>query len=366
MSQARNAPVTAIGLMSGTSMDGIDAAVIQTDGHRLLKRFGGMTVPYEPAFRERLGEAVSAGEALDPSEEVALGDEFARLHASAIKKLDQTERPSLIGFHGHTLWHRPDKGLTRQIGNGALLAELTGIDVVNDLRSADMVAGGEGAPLASLYHAALAEPLERPLAVLNLGGVGNVTYLGDDQVLAFDTGPANAPLDDWVKKRLGRPFDRDGVLTAQGTPDDGLVDRWLSHPYFAAKPPKSLDRNDFPLDGLGGLETTDGAATLASFAVRSVVAALGHLPAAPRRWLVTGGGRRNPTLMALLANHLRVPVEPVEMVGWNGDTLEAEAFAFLAVRSRLGLPLTVPGTTGVGKPTCGGVFHPAPAHARRI
>ncbi len=365
MNQAIDTAVTAIGLMSGTSMDGIDAAVIQTDGHRLLARFGGLTVPYEPAFRERLGQAVAAGEALDPLEEAALGDELARLHASAVAKLDQRDEATLIGFHGHTLWHRPDRGETRQIGNGALLAELTGIDVVNDLRSADMAAGGEGAPLASLYHAALAVPLEKPLAVLNLGGVGNVTYLGHDDILAFDTGPANAPLDDWVKKRLGRPFDRDGVLTAQGTADDALVGRWLAHPYFAAKPPKSLDRNDFPLDGLEALETTDGAATLASFAVRSVAAGLDHLPDAPRRWLVTGGGRRNPTLMALLADDLGSPVEPVESVGWNGDTLEAEAFAFLAVRSRLGMPLTLPGTTGVGVPTCGGVFHPAPAHARR-
>jgi len=365
MEHVLDSQFTAIGLMSGTSMDGIDAAIIKTDGERVLSAKGGLTVPYEPVFRERLGRAVSLGEALDPTEEDALSDELARLHADIVKKLQADNDISLIGFHGHTLWHRPEKGQTRQIGNGGLLSKLTGIDVVGDLRAADMAAGGQGAPLASLYHAALAAQLERPIAVLNLGGVGNVTYLGHDEILAFDTGPANAPIDDWVKKRTGQSFDEGGALTEKGKAVETLVDRWLEHPYFSTKPPKSLDRNDFPLDGLEPLSTADGAATLASFAVRSVVSALDHLPTVPNRWLVTGGGRHNPVLMAKLAEKLGVPVEPVEAVGWRGDVLEAEAFAFLAVRSRLGMPLTVPGTTGVAKPTCGGVFHPAPDRGRR-
>lgn len=359
----------AIGLMSGTSMDGIDAAAIETDGETVLWRGPSRTTPYAPAFRGRLGSAVSKGEALDAGEEAALADELARLHARAVEnllaELEEPERVSLIGFHGHTLWHRPDKGLTRQAGNGALLAELTGINVVSDLRGADMAAGGQGAPVAPLYHAALAADLPRPLAVLNMGGVGNVTYLGTGDILAFDTGPANAPLDDWVRAREGLSFDEDGKLAAQGKADEALVAEWMTQSYFSKAPPKSLDRNDFLLKGIEKLSTADGAATLTAFAAASVAGSLAHLPGRPLRWLVTGGGRRNPVLMAMLESRLGVPVEPVEKVGWDGDALEAQAFAFLAVRSRLGLPLTVPGTTGVAQPTSGGTFHPAGTHARR-
>ena len=359
----------AIGLMSGTSMDGIDAAVIETDGQAVTWRGPSRTVPYEAGFRIRLGAAVAAAEAIAAEEERALGDALARLHAEAVRALlaeiDAPERVSLIGFHGHTTWHRPEKGLTRQIGNGALLAELTGVNVVNDLRAADMAAGGEGAPLAPLYHAALAEGFEKPLAVLNMGGVGNVTYLGDGGIIAFDTGPANAPIDDWVHARTGQRFDRDGALTGRGRVDEALLAVWLANPYFARRPPKSLDRNDFPLEGLDALSTEDGAASLAAFAAASVAAGLDRLPGRPLRWLVTGGGRHNPALMEMLRARLKAPVEPVEAAGWDGDAMEAQAFAFLAVRSRLGLPLTLPGTTGVARPMSGGVFHPAPANARR-
>ncbi|MEM1400165.1 MAG: anhydro-N-acetylmuramic acid kinase, partial [Pseudomonadota bacterium] len=272
---------------------------------------------------------------------------------------------TLIGFHGHTLWHAPEIGQTRQAGNGALLAALTGIDTVNDMRSADMHAGGQGAPLAPLYHAALAKGLPGPIAVLNLGGVGNLTFIDGEQVLAFDTGPGNAPLDDWVKSKAGLPFDEGGALAASGRVDEGLVASWRANPYFDQPPPKSLDRNAFQFDGLDRLNLEDGAATLAAFTTATVVDSRHHVPVKPIRWLVTGGGRHNAFLMAQLANQLGSPVEPVESVGWNGDLLEAEAFAFLAVRSRRGLPLTRPTTTGVSQPTVGGIFHPTEKSSKR-
>jgi anhydro-N-acetylmuramic acid kinase len=262
---------------------------------------------------------------------------------------------AVIGFHGHTILHRPDARRTWQIGDGALLARLTGIDVVADFRAADVAAGGQGAPFAPLYHAALCHALDKPVAVLNLGGVGNVTWIGaDDRLLAFDTGPGNALLDDWAQRHTGKPCDENGALAAAGRVDAAVLGRLLGHPYFAKAPPKSLDRDDFTADAVAGLSAADGAATLAAFTCGAVAAARAHFPAPARRWVVTGGGRHNPVLMRGLAAALRVPVEPIEAIGADGDVLEAQAFAFLAVRSLRGLPLSVPGTTGVPRPMPGG------------
>jgi anhydro-N-acetylmuramic acid kinase len=264
-----------------------------------------------------------------------------------------------VGFHGQTILHRPEKRVTYQLGNGSLMAERLGIDVVNRFRDADLTAGGQGAPLAPLYHRALAQDLERPLAVLNLGGVGNVTYLEGDTVIAFDTGPANAMIDDWMLKHTGKSYDADGALAATGKVDTAALAKLMDNPYFALKPPKSLDRNDFPATPVQGLTPADGAATLVAFTVETVRRSLDHLPGRPKRWLVTGGGRLNPTIMAALAEALKAPVAPVEAVGWQGDALEAQCFAFLAVRSLRGLPLSVPTTTGAPKPMTGGVLHRA-------
>src|SRR5437764_6864635 len=348
----------ALGLMSGTSLDGIDVAAIATDGARQVIAGPALTVPYPEPFRERLrGVLGGVGEVAE------VEAELTRLHATAVSEF-RTRYPEagfdLIGFHGHTILHRPRERRTWQIGNGALLAALTQCDVIADFRGADVAAGGEGAPLAPLYHAALAADLPKPLAVLNLGGVGNVTWIGpgasssEDKILAFDTGPGNALIDDWVRSHTGESVDLDGALARAGRVSAEHVARFLENPYFDRAPPKSLDRDDFRDALPQGLSLEDGAATLTEMTAAAVAAARRHFPTPPREWLVCGGGRHNPVMMAALARLLRVPVRPVEAVGWNGDALEAQAFAYLAVRSVLGLPLSLPSTTGAPHPVCGG------------
>ncbi len=351
-----NAPLNALGLMSGTSMDGIDAAVIRTDGKRVIEFGPALTVPYDADFRARLRAALGREEGLDSVER-----ELTLLHAAAVKRLVADHGLAdldVIGFHGHTVLHRPEEGQTRQIGDGALLAAETGIPVVNDLRKADVAAGGEGAPLAPVYHAALAGELEKPLCVLNVGGVANVTWIGaGGAILAFDTGPGNALLDDWMERTAGRRYDAGGETAAAGTVGEARLATLLENPYFRRPPPKSLDRDDFRGDAVDGLAAADGAATLTAFTARAVGAAVDFLPEAPRRGLVCGGGRHNGTLMDMLRETVGAPVDPVEAVGWQGDALEAQLFAFLAVRSLRGLPLTLPTTTGVAVPTTGGVLY---------
>ncbi|HZU87937.1 MAG TPA: anhydro-N-acetylmuramic acid kinase [Stellaceae bacterium] len=362
----------ALGLMSGTSLDGIDVALIETDGHERVAPGPALTVPYPADFRERL-RGVLGG--VGPVE--AVEAELTRLHAAAVAAF-RARHPGLfrgprahgargwaidlVGFHGHTILHRPAERRTWQIGDGALLARLVGIDVVGDFRSADLAAGGEGAPLAPLYHAALAAPLEKPLAVLNIGGVANVTWVGEGgEVVAFDTGPGNALIDDWVRRHLGMAADFDGTLARAGRASQAHVARFLDRPFFARRPPKSLDRDDFRDAAPDGLTPADGAATLVEMTAAAVAAALRHFPAPPREWLVCGGGRRNPALMQALARRLATPVRPVEAAGWDGDALEAQAFAYLAVRSVIGLPLSGPSTTGASCPTRGGRLFARPA-----
>ncbi len=341
--------------MSGTSADGIDAALLSSDGEGVVAPGLALTQPYDPELRARL-------RALDEGAEAAL----TAAHAEAVAALlDKTALAAsdiaVIGFHGQTLWHRPEQGRTCQIGDGARLATLTGIDVVNDLRSADMRAGGQGAPLVPVYHRALATGLARPLAVLNIGGVANVTWIGegDDALLGFDTGPGNALLDDWALEHTGRPLDEDGRLAATGEIDEAALKALLADTYFALPPPKSLDRDHFADRLVGGLSPAAGAATLVAFTAASVALAAEHFPAPVSRWLACGGGRRNPLLMAALAERLDAPIDAVEAVGWDGDALEAHAFAYLALRSLKGLPLTYPGTTGCRAPVSGGVLHRA-------
>ncbi|SMF41017.1 anhydro-N-acetylmuramic acid kinase [Tistlia consotensis] len=352
--------VLAVGLMSGTSLDGIDAALIETDGLTRVEPQAFLSEAYDEAFRPRL-RGLLGGKAA-AAEVAAVEAELTDRHAVLVRRLLAAagRRPSeiaVVGFHGQTILHEPERRRTWQIGDGQRLAEQLGIEVVADFRSADVAAGGEGAPFAPLYHAARATGLERPLAVLNLGGVGNVTWIGaagGQDLLAFDTGPANALIDDWVARRAGLSCDLDGRLAAAGTVERGILVRLLDHPYFGRRPPKSLDRDAWDVSLLEGLSTEDGAATLTAFTAASVAAALPLLPEAPRRWLVTGGGRRNPVLLQALRDALGAIVEPVEAAGWNGDAVEAEAFAYLAVRSLEGLPLSLPGTTGVPAPQTGG------------
>jgi anhydro-N-acetylmuramic acid kinase len=274
--------------------------------------------------------------------------------------LDPT-KVGLVGLHGQTVYHRPEVRFTRQLGLGERVAQTLGIDTVYRFRHADVASGGEGAPFAPLYHRALASELEQPVMVLNLGGVGNVTYLDGDTVIAFDTGPASALLDDFVLRRRGIPFDEDGRIAASGKVDERLVQEFMANPFFGRAAPKSLDRNDFHrrAQAVEALSDEDGAATLAAFTIESVVAALRHVPGKPKRWLVTGGGRQNGHFMRRLSDRLGVPVQRVEEVGWNGDFLEAQCFGYLAVRSRRGLPLSLPTTTGVPRPMPGGELHRA-------
>jgi anhydro-N-acetylmuramic acid kinase len=339
--------------MSGTSLDGIDVAAIESDGEDFVAAGPALTIPYPADFRERLrGVLGGAG----PVSVVV--EELTRLHAAAVA-LFRDNHPNtafaLIGFHGHTILHEPENRRTWQIGDGALLARLAGYDVVCDFRSADVAAGGEGAPLAPLYHAALASGLAKPLAVLNLGGVGNATWIGEGHdILAFDTGPGNAMIDDWVRRHTGQPADIGGALARSGQVSAPHVAAFLAASYFARRPPKSLDRDAFTGFMPGGLSVADGAATLTEMTAAAVAAACAHFPAPAREFVVTGGGRHNPVMMAALARLLGVPVRPVEAVGWDGDALEAQAFAYLAIRSLRGLPLSLPTTTGAPKPMQGG------------
>ena len=359
------APLVALGLMSGTSLDGIDAAVVRTDGERIFEWGPAVTVPYDAAFQERLRAVLGADANKDTL--AAVTRELTLRHAEAARAVMDANTASaaglgpveIIGFHGHTILHRPDRRSTRQIGDGDLLARETGLVVINDFRSRDVAEGGEGAPLAPLYHAALAAPLEKPLAVLNVGGVANVTYLSD-QVVAFDTGPGNALIDDWIRTTTGQSYDTGGALAGSGSADTAIVAGMMEHPYFARMPPKSLDRGDIGLAAVSGLSPANGAATLTAFTVATVARAVDFLPARPVRWLVSGGGRHNRTLMGALRDVLTVSVEAVEAVEWQGDALEAQAFAFLAVRSLYGLPLSLPSTTGVTRPMTGGKLHVAP------
>lgn len=346
-----------IGLMSGTSLDGVDAAWVETDGQVVAAFGSSLTISYDDALRADLRRVLEAASGL-AADNPLLANVTQRLteyHARAALALGGT--PDLIGFHGQTVLHNPAQRRTWQIGNAALLARLTGTPVAHDFRSADVAAGGQGAPLAPVFHAAIAGNLARPVAILNIGGVANLTWIGADKsMIAFDTGPGNGPLDDWVRRHTAAPFDRDGALAHAGQADATVLSRLIAHPYFRKPAPKSLDRLAFAAtirtSGLEDLSPADGAATLVAFSAAAVAAAA--LPDPPLRWLVCGGGRRNPSIMAALAARLAAPVEPVEAVGWNGDALEAQCFGYLAARVAADLPISFPETTGVPHPTRGG------------
>ena len=357
---------TAIGVISGTSMDGIDVALIESDAEARIMQGAGATFPYPEAVARRLRAVVSdPGQARKPQaelERLVTGAHVAAVEAFLKRFAIARESVALVGLHGQTILHRPEEKLTRQLCDGASAAAALRIGVVCDFRSADIAAGGEGAPLAPIYHAAMAAGLARPLMILNWGGVGNVTYLGPSgEIVAFDTGPANALIDDFLLKRRGRVYDEDGVLAASGRVDNEALKTMMRDPYFDRPAPKSLDRNHFSALAafVARLTDADGAATLAAFTVEATAAALRLVPKAPARWLVGGGGRKNPMLMRRLADRLGVNVEPVEAIGFDGDRIEAQCFAYLALRSRRGLPLSFSTTTGVPTPTTGGVFWPA-------
>jgi anhydro-N-acetylmuramic acid kinase len=349
-------PVTAIGLMSGTSYDGVDVALIDTDGEAIGRV--GPTGPRAYAVAERalirraLAAAANLNDRADRSGCIAEAEALVTTaHAEAVEAfMAANGMPAneigVVGFHGQTVLHAPERGLTVQLGDGRALAQRLGIPVVYDFRAADVAAGGERAP---------------PVGVVNLGGVANVTFIDGDDIVAFDTGPSNALIDDFVRQRTGAPYDADGKLAAAGRVDEAALARMLLHPFFARRPPKSLDRDAFrafltDAGDLAGKSTEDGAATLTALTAASLAQAAAFLPRAPKSWIVGGGGARNSTMMRMLADRLApARLESADAIGWSSDALEAQAFAYLAVRSLRGLPLTFPTTTGVPRPLTGGV-----------
>jgi anhydro-N-acetylmuramic acid kinase len=369
---ALSSPVLAMGLMSGTSQDGVDIALIETDGD-IITRFGGTayrsySTPERALIRSATAVALNITERTARPKIVAVAEAAvndAHVEAVATFLAANGMRPrdiAVIGFHGQTVLHRPEQRLTVQIGDGLVLAARLRIPVVYDFRAADVAAGGEGAPFSPIYHRALAQRLglEPPVAVLNIGGVANVTYIDGDDLIACDTGPGNALLDDFVRLRTEKPLDTDGQIAQAGRVDRDAIVQLLKHPFFAKPPPKSLDRNAFR--GWVGAafdsdSVEDGAATLTALTAAAAARIVPLLPRVPKTWIVSGGGARNPTLMRMLAERLApAKVQTADDAGWSIDALEAQAFAYLAVRSLRGLPISLTATTGVPRPLCGGVL----------
>lgn len=357
----------AIGLMSGTSTDGIDVAYLESDGEAIGHLGGHLTVPYTDQFREKLRVLIAsdgAPKSNRSSTRSSVEDELTSLHAAAVTRFMSEENLSpadvdLVGFHGHTTDHDPNRGRTVQIGDGPTLSRLLNLPVVHDFRSNDVMHGGQGAPLAPIYHAALFAAVAKPTAVLNIGGVANVTWIGNGEhgLLSFDTGPGNALIDDWVRAHGAGNYDEGGKNAATGSVDTAVLEMLLGDPYFTLHPPKSLDRNHFSRGCVQGLSLEDGAATLAMLTVRSIGLAVAHFPVPPDQWIVCGGGRLNHYLIDCLEREVPGVVTKSDDLGWNGDAIEAQAFAYLAIRSILGLPISFPGTTGVAEPLIGGSFN---------
>lgn len=357
-----NKTYTAIGLMSGMSQDGVDVTILKTDGRKQIEFGRHVTIPYTDKERQIIAEAV--GER-DENEKTRLAETvITDAHIRAVKEFG--EKADIIGFHGHTLFHDPynpdsNKRRTWQIGDSQRLASEVGINVVGDMRYADFYAGGQGAPLLPICHQAFAQTSERPIVILNMGGVSNITYLGETEkdILAGDVGPANALIDDYMKEKTGKLFDKNGELAASGSIHQDLLKKWLSVEFFDKSIPKSLDRNPWNVEEAYNLSLEDGAATITAFTVQAIAGSIQHLPQKLKAIYVGGGGRHNKHIMEELSKTLNLPVEPVEKLGWNGDALEAQGFAYLAARSLKGLALTLPTTTGVPKAMTGGKLYKA-------
>lgn len=362
--------MTAIGLMSGTSLDGVDVALIETDG-KAVKSFGpsgyrAYTEHERSVLRQALSEATHLSQRdARPGTLVEAERMVTIAHAEAVASFTaqnhiSREAIDIVGFHGQTVLHRPAQQLTVQIGDASALARAIHLPVMHDFRAADVAAGGQGAPFVPVYHRALAQGLGStgPIVVVNIGGVSNITYIdGSDVLMACDTGPGNALLDDFMLRTTGQAFDCEGSLAGQGEADQAWVARGLQHQFFASPPPKSLDRNDFAALTLPDMVPADGAATLTAFTAAAIAAIVPLLPKRPQSWVVTGGGARNLTLLRMLRERLApATVEPASALGWSADAMEAQAFAFLAARGLKGLPLSYPGTTGVPIPMTGGVM----------
>ncbi|WP_417318168.1 anhydro-N-acetylmuramic acid kinase [Emcibacter sp.] len=365
--------ILAVGLMSGTSLDGVDASLLLTDGIIAEPQGHPVHIPYSQEIQNLLleglalarlhGKPVSDDAKINRLEEI-----LTEHHISAVRDLlsnngVKVREVEVVGFHGQTLLHRPEEGWTWQIGDGQMLADSLQIPVVNEFRSRDVAAGGQGAPLVPVYH--LSHLANRAgnavLAIINIGGVSNVTWVASsrapEDLRSCDAGPGNALINDWVRNHTGEDCDRDGNHARQGIVHEELIDKWMDDAYFKLSPPKSLDRNSFETPGLDGLSLEDGAATLTAFTAHTIAETMKLFPEQPESCFICGGGRHNPVLMAELEKRMPALISPVESIGWHGDFIEAEAFAFLAVRRLRGLPITFPGTTGISQPMPGGVIH---------
>ncbi len=345
----------AIGLMSGTSLDGvIDVALVETDGYDYVRPLKYYEHSYDIAVRDKVRKCfgkVDRDGCVDDAERLVTD-----LHIDAVKAMG--ESADIIGFHGQTITHDPDRGFTWQIGDGQRLARETGMDVVGEMRQKDIRSGGQGAPLLPLYHRAMVAHIDEPVMILNLGGVANITYVGAaGELIAFDCGPANALMDDFIKSRRDLDYDEGGIVAAQGQVQSNIIDRFVRDDYFKKLPPKSLDRNHWNLDCVRYASTEDGMATLMEMTIEGVTRALDHLPETPRHIYVAGGGRKNTYLLGCLRKAFDADVLPIDVLDQNGDATEAEGFAYLAVRSLLGEAITLPSTTGVMKPMVGGVLY---------
>lgn len=370
----------AIGLMSGTSLDGVDVALLETDGKSIVKPGATHYIPYPPALKDEVRACF--GKTATDDQTKAAEEKITRLQAHAVNEFLANEELSpqnidVIGFHGQTITHKPKEGFTWQLGDGALLAKETGIDIVDQFRINDVREGGEGAPLIPLYHQALARQKSNlfPVVFLNIGGVSNVTWIGEkeDDILAFDTGPGNALMDDFMKQNFDQSYDFAGEKAKAGAADQALLKQWMESDYLERLPPKSLDRGFLPdkgkkinadmnvwdISGVWDLSPEDAMATLSEFTAATIAASCDHFPENAKAWYVCGGGRHNEFLMTLLSAKLDVPVKTINDLGYNGDSIEAEGFAYLAVRHLLDLPLSLPTTTGVKTPCKGGRLHKA-------
>jgi anhydro-N-acetylmuramic acid kinase len=344
--------------MSGTSLDGVDAAIIKSDGYDICRTITGFTKPFPEKLRSDLRKLI-AGENTDL---LRIEREFTLFHAEIVNELLQKNQLSykdidLVGFHGQTIIHRPAEAITQQIGDGSLLAHLTKINVVNDFRRRDMAAGGQGAPLAPLYHKTIVDSFLKPVMVVNIGGVSNVTYIDEDQILAFDTGPGCALIDDFIWNNSKIQYDEGGKIARTGKVNQEILDKLLSHEFFKKSPPKSLDRNEF--SSQINLSLADGLATLTAFTAKVIAMSSRFLSKNPVNWFVAGGGRHNDYLMELISKEVMVKVMKIDELSIDGDLLEAQAFAYLAIRSYLGLSLSLPATTGVSSEVSGGAFYRA-------
>ena len=361
-------PLTALGLMSGTSLDGVDAALLVTDGVDIFEKGAGLSRPYDMEMRADLKSVLGEQSRNDAEKIKEVERKMTLFHAQVVQELldcagVDSRDVDIIGFFGQTLYNRPDEGISIQIGDGDLLALKTGVPVVNRFRNADVQNGGQGGPLLAAYHAALTAQMEKPVAVLNIGGVANVTWIGENgEIRAFDTGPGNVLIDEWVMRKCGMNFDFDGNLAASGHADEKIITALMRKKFFKKLPPKSADRSDFnfALEHLEGMNAADGAATLTALSAAAVAQSVEFLPVAPKKWILCGGGANNPTLVRMIKQALNGDVVCASDVHWDGNLMEAQGVAFLAARSLFGLPLSFPGTTGVAQSMCGGLYHKVP------